>query len=41
MLDYYKPFHENYTKKFEEEKKKRRDEIIKRNIDKRNNQHLE
>lgn len=41
MLDYYKPFHENYTKKSEEEKKKRRDEIIKRNIEKRNNRHLE
>lgn len=38
MLDYYKPFHESYTRKFEEEKKKRRDEIIKRNIKERNNQ---
>lgn len=37
MLDYYKPFHENHTRKFEEEKKKRRDEIIKRNIEERNN----
>lgn len=37
MLDYYKPFHESYTRKFEEEKKKRRDEIIKRNIEERKN----
>ena len=38
MLEYYKPFYENHTRKFEEEKKKRRDEIIKCSMKARNNQ---
>lgn len=35
MLDYYKQFHEEHTRKFEEEKQKRRLKAIKQNVEKR------